>query len=89
MATMNQSEQIAALTSLVVKLHRQHGEAARLRLAAFGSTDSVSPLAKLCGTTPEVVRAWETGALEPTTTQALQWLTTLYAHDAYGVRRRP
>jgi len=85
---MNQSEQISALTQLVVWQHIKDGEAERLRRKAFGSTDSIGKLAKLCGTTAETVRAWETGKLRPATTQAITWLTALHEHDAYGVGSR-
>lgn len=78
---MNQSEQIAALTQLVVWMHIKNGEAQALRRKAFGSVDSIGKLAKLCGTTAEIVTAWETGKLRPTPTQAIAWLTALHEHD--------
>jgi len=86
--SMNQSEAISTLTTLVVHLYRRDGLARRLRATAFGSTDSMGKLAKMCGTTPEVVAAWETGSLEPTTTEAMRWLTVLHAHDAYGFKQK-
>lgn len=73
----NQSDQISQLASILVRMHVDDGRAARARLK--GRLE-VGMLAKLCGTTPEAIRAWETGVLAPTTGQALTWLTALYGH---------
>lgn len=79
---MNQSEQITALTALVVQLHRQGGLAIGLRQKAFGLSgdSSSSMLGKMCGVSAETIYAWEKGTLEPTPTQALVWLGVLHSH---------
>lgn len=84
---MNQSEQITALTKIIVDMHRRERTAERLRQKSFIKPEEDGRLAKLCGVTSETIRAWESGALDPTPTQAITWLTTLYAADSHRWRR--
>lgn len=81
MAGMNQSDQIEALTRLLVHLHRRVPQARPANLRQRFDPQSPSKVAKLCGTTAETVLAWENGTLEPTTNQAIAWLTALYTAD--------
>jgi hypothetical protein len=82
---MNQGDMIEGLTRLVVNLHifdasdssAGGGMARRLRYAFGGPDDGLGKVAKACGTTPEIVMAWESGTITPTTPEALRWLTYL------------
>ena len=56
-------------------MHVRDGRAALLRQA---SGHPASYIAKLCGSTPEMVYGWETGTLQPSTQQALAWLDALH-----------
>lgn len=74
------ADDVARLTSILVRQH-QGGQAAALRRSVYGSVDrdhGLSLVAKVCGTSPSVVQAWEDGAASPTTQQGLAWLAHLY-----------
>lgn len=72
-------DDIERLTRIIVRMHQRDGQAAFLRQA---SGRPASGIAKLCGVTPEQVYAWETGALIPSTAQALAWLDALHGGAA-------
>jgi hypothetical protein len=74
------SDDVERLTRIVVRQHQDgYRSAEALRYASFGlGKDNARALAKLCGTTPETIVAWERGVLAPTTVQALAWLGALY-----------
>ena len=76
---MGLQDDVARLVSILVRQH-QGGLAEQLRMAAYGLTgDAIGKVAKACGVSPSVIRAWETGAATPTTQEGLAWLTLLYA----------
>jgi DNA-binding transcriptional regulator YiaG len=76
---MPTTDDIARLVAIMVRQH-QGQRAAALRRAAYGDgNDSFSRVAKVCGTSPSVVQAWEDGIAQPTTQEGLAWLTHLYA----------
>lgn len=74
---MNQSDQIEALTRLMVAMHRRI-PGVRPKNLMLANRREYRQVAKMTGTTVEAVRAWERGLLEPTTTQALTWLSVVH-----------
>ena len=76
---MSLSDDLERLTRIVVRMHVDGGRAALLRQKAG---QPASRIAKLAGTTPEAIYAFERGDLDPTTGQALAWLTAAYGAEA-------
>jgi hypothetical protein len=75
---MAQADDIERLVSLMVRMH-QSGRARELRRAAYGPADAgLGFLAKASGCTPDQVRLFESGQLQPATGQGLAWLSALY-----------
>lgn len=75
---MAQSDDIARLTEILVRSHQgSSGKAARLRQA---SGLSASEIGKACGASPDQIYSWESGVSQPTTGQALAWLSVVYEH---------
>ena len=69
------TDDIARLTSVMVREHVADGRAGQLRVAGRMSH---SELGKVCGVSGALVQEWERGTLHPTTAQGLQWLDALY-----------
>jgi DNA-binding transcriptional regulator YiaG len=72
-------EDLARLTAVVANLHRVNGLAERLRRSARLEASEVG---KLCGVTAATIFAWERGELEPTTNQALTWMSVLWGRQS-------
>jgi DNA-binding XRE family transcriptional regulator len=79
-------DDITRLTSIVVSLHRVQLLAQVLRRSV---PITPSELGKLCGVTAETMLAWERGELQPTTQQALAWLTVLWDRQRPAVAPAP
>jgi transcriptional regulator with XRE-family HTH domain len=74
MAAHSLNDDVARLTAIVTRQH-QGGLAERMRQSRGLSASEVG---KACGTSPEVIGAWERGLAMPTTGEALAWLSVLY-----------
>jgi DNA-binding transcriptional regulator YiaG len=56
---------------------------AQMRLT--GQVD-IGQLAKAVGTSPEIIRAWESGLASPAPHECLRWLATLYEMSEWRAR---
>jgi transcriptional regulator with XRE-family HTH domain len=72
---MAAAEDLARLISIEIRRAVLFGEVHKLRAAA---QLSMSAVGKACGVSPSIVNAWERGTAEPTASEALRWLETLY-----------
>jgi hypothetical protein len=72
-------DDIERITRILVEMHREQGrrsmEQQRMR---FGD-NSPSKIGKQCGAAGDLVQAWESGTVKPTTQQALAWLGVIYS----------
>ncbi len=79
------ADDMQRIVDITVREHQLTGKARILRMKAYGiDGDGVSQLAKACGASAELVRAWEDGRSQPTVNQALTWLNTLYQRQPGG-----
>ena len=74
----SQSEDIARLTSIVVRQHQ--GTNGRAQLLRQKSGLSASQIGKAAGCSADQIYSWEQGTSQPTVSQALAWLAVLYEH---------
>lgn len=72
------TDDVERLTAVMVRQHQRGGLAAQIRRE---SQLEASEIAKACGTSPDVVRAWEDGRAQPTTHEALAWLHLMYSQQ--------
>ena len=72
---MAQSDDIATLAEVLVRMHQRGGQAASIRQQRGLNASAVG---KACGVTASQIVTWESGTAQPTTAQALQWLRTLH-----------
>ncbi len=72
---MAQSDDIAVLTEVLVRMHQRGGLAENIRQQRGLPASAIG---KAAGCTPEMIYSWERGLSQPTTAQGLQWLRTLH-----------
>ncbi len=72
---MAQSDDIAVLAEVLVRMHQRGALAENIRQQRGLPASAIG---KASGVTAEMIYSWERGLSQPTTAQALQWLRTLH-----------
>jgi transcriptional regulator with XRE-family HTH domain len=78
------TDDITRLTSVVVRMLVAEGTPTRLRQR---TKLDLSQVGKACGVSASVVGSWEDGVAQPTTQEALAWLTLLYDRQPSTMRQ--
>jgi transcriptional regulator with XRE-family HTH domain len=81
---MTLNDDLARLASVVVRMLVADATPTRLRIVA--GLD-LSQVGKACGVSASVVGSWEEGLAQPTTQEALAWLTLLYDRQPSTLRQ--